>query len=160
MDSKQFPKWQEEGFLSTQGVPLLRLSIGEFVDLARLRVFAFLAFISGTLMHRLVGVKNDEFGEVPDSTRRDLAVQCFFYIYKHEIDKYYEYKRREYIYSMISYFLQKFELPPTHIVGSAYGIQIKYKKSKIIAAKTQINGIDIENTNIFSTNFFFKQIII
>ena len=55
-------------------------------------------------------------------------------------------------------FLQKFELPPTHIVGSAYGIQIKYKKSKIIAAKTQINGIDIKNTNIFSTTFFFKQI--
>ena len=81
MDSKQYPKWQEEGFLSTQGVPLLRLSIGEFVDLARLRVFAFLAFISGTLMHRLVGVKNDEFGEVPESTRRDLAVQCFFFMY-------------------------------------------------------------------------------
>ena len=76
VDQKQHPKWQEEGFLSTQGVPLIRLSIGEFVGLARLKVFAFLAFISGTLMHRLTGVKPDARGELPeDPWQKDLAVQ-------------------------------------------------------------------------------------
>ena len=68
-------------------------------------------------------------------------------------------KKRIYLFNDII-FLQKFELPPTHIVGSAYGIQIKYKKSKIIAAKTQINGIDVKNTNIFLVPLFSLNKII
>ena len=46
------------------------------MGLARLKVFAFLAFISGTLMHRLTGVKPDARGELPeDPWQKDLAVQ-------------------------------------------------------------------------------------
>ena len=48
-----------------------------------------------------------------------------------------------------------YELPPTHIVGSAYGIQIRYKSSRIISAKTQISG-----TYVYNVKFGMKFTIL
>ena len=88
-------------------------------------------------------------GRFPTPRGVNWRYKFFLYIYTNmKLKDTMNIKKRIYLFNDII-FLQKFELPPTHIVGSAYGIQIKYKKSKIIAAKTQINGIDVKNTNIF-----------